>query len=196
MIDPAVKVAMAVCILIAGTCAAMMFRHASKLATAPVAHPAEQDGGGKRLLIPRSVGANGAATVGPGKRTAPSSIPLPSNDGSPHTSTVLVPSDPGESPPPLAERYPKPAHSASWGVSMSTLMPVPVPADDAARTHTVVDGDTLASLAERFLGSTNRAKEILAANRDVLTDARLLPIGTELKIPPRSKRAAQPPVRP
>ena len=59
----------------------------------------------------------------------------------------------------------RPAESR-FGGSMSMMLPLPVtaPADDAARTHTVVDGDTLAALAERYLGSSARADEIYQAN--------------------------------
>jgi nucleoid-associated protein YgaU len=194
MIDPAVKVAMAVCILIAGMCAALMFRRASQLAAAPEIQATSQASGPAQLLIPRA-GTTGTSAAGQNKQPAAASILLPSTDDGRHATTVVAPSEPNESPPPLADSYPEPVHSASWGVSMNMLMPVAVPPDDARRTHTVVDGDTLASLAERFLGSADRAKEILAANRDVLTDSRLLPIGTELKIPPRSKRAAAAPAQ-
>jgi nucleoid-associated protein YgaU len=53
----------------------------------------------------------------------------------------------------------------------------------SAPTHKVVDGDSLPSLAERYLGSANRAAEIFACNRDVLSDPELLPIGARLRIP-------------
>lgn len=55
--------------------------------------------------------------------------------------------------------------------------------DDGPRKHRVRDGDTLASLAERFLGDAKRADELLAANRERITDPELLPIGIELVIP-------------
>ena len=67
------------------------------------------------------------------------------------------------------------------------MLPITTPADQTARTHRVVDGDTLPALAERYLGSAARAEEIYQANRDVLSDPELLPIGAELKLPPRSK---------
>jgi len=53
------------------------------------------------------------------------------------------------------------------------------------RRHRVVDGDTLVRLAKRYLGDGARYAEILEANRQVLSDPDLLPIGIELKIPPR-----------
>jgi len=48
--------------------------------------------------------------------------------------------------------------------------------------HRIVDGDTLPSLAQRYLGSANRFNEIFFANRDRLPRADLLPIGMELRI--------------
>ena len=55
----------------------------------------------------------------------------------------------------------------------------------AEEAHTIVDGDTLAALAKRYLGSADRAGEIFTYNRDVLSDPDMLPIGAELRIPNR-----------
>ncbi|MGL4514331.1 MAG: LysM peptidoglycan-binding domain-containing protein [Lacipirellulaceae bacterium] len=52
-------------------------------------------------------------------------------------------------------------------------------------THVVTDGDTLARLAERYLGDAARAGELFELNRDRLTSPELLPIGLVLKTPPR-----------
>jgi nucleoid-associated protein YgaU len=68
----------------------------------------------------------------------------------------------------------------------------PGPAEDPERTHTVVDGDTLAALAERYLGSPSRALEIYNANRFLLPSPDVLPIGAELKIPARAHAAPAP----
>ena len=59
----------------------------------------------------------------------------------------------------------------------------------APRIHKVADGDTLARLAARYLGSSDRYGEIFAANRGVLSTPDLLPIGVELVIPPRQRPA-------
>lgn len=56
---------------------------------------------------------------------------------------------------------------------------------DALRTHLVIDGDTLTRLADRYLDDSDRSTEIYRLNRDVLTNPELLPIGVELRIPPR-----------
>lgn len=62
--------------------------------------------------------------------------------------------------------------------------PVSPAPPQAARTitHRIADGDTLASLAARYLGSASRWREIFAANRDRLANPDILPIGAELRI--------------
>ncbi len=123
--------------------------------------------------------------------------PTPAS-ANPRPVTILTPADGDEPPPALAPGYPEnesPAKSR-WGAAMSMMLPVATSADDAARTHTVVDGDTLAALAERYLGSAARAEEIYQANRDILRDPKLLPIGVELKLPPRKRQAAPAAVSP
>ena len=47
----------------------------------------------------------------------------------------------------------------------------------------LVDGDSLAKLAERYLDDPELDDEIYRLNRDVLTSPDLLPIGVELRIP-------------
>lgn len=78
-----------------------------------------------------------------------------------------------------------------------------IPHSDAAtndvtiqgRTHVVVDGDSLAKLADRYLDDPTLENEIFRLNRDVLTDPAVLPIGVELRIPDRrmADSAALPP---
>jgi nucleoid-associated protein YgaU len=48
--------------------------------------------------------------------------------------------------------------------------------------HCIAEGDTLPELAARYLGDRNRYQEIFQANRQVLPDPRLLPIGEEIWI--------------
>ena len=64
----------------------------------------------------------------------------------------------------------------------------------APPTHKIIDGDSLALLAERYLGSASRAMEIYEANRNVLAHPEILPIGAELKIP-RADQASDSPSR-
>jgi nucleoid-associated protein YgaU len=69
--------------------------------------------------------------------------------------------------------------------------PWPAPDEDAGpRTHVVIDGDSLARLAGRYLDDPRRGGEIFEANRGVLSDPDLLPIGTELVIPSKSSTTA------
>jgi hypothetical protein len=63
---------------------------------------------------------------------------------------------------------------------------VSIPETYEPRSHIVVDGDSLAKLAGRYLDDPHRASEIYELNRDRLNDPELLPIGVELAIPPRS----------
>ncbi len=61
----------------------------------------------------------------------------------------------------------------------------------ASRTHRIVDGDTLADLAARYLGDAQRAKEIYRVNRDVLPARDVLPIGVEITLPPHRSAASE-----
>jgi len=61
------------------------------------------------------------------------------------------------------------------------------PPRQKTKRHTIHDGDTLPLLAERYLDDPERADEILLANRSVLTDPEVLPIGVEIIIPPRNQ---------
>jgi nucleoid-associated protein YgaU len=55
------------------------------------------------------------------------------------------------------------------------------------RQYRLRDGDTLEKIAERFLGTRERAGEIFEANRDVLARPDLLPVGFTIVIPPREQ---------
>jgi nucleoid-associated protein YgaU len=177
MKDPAVKIALAFCVLLTGVFSAMLFRRDSTRPTSPGPAPSEQ------LLIRHRA-------IAPAPATRSKAADRPASDERP--AAVVTPLDRREPPPPLAQDYPgtdRPA-SSRWGASMSMMLPASASTEDLARTHRIVDGDTLASLAERFLGATSRAGEIFEKNRDVLLDPNLLPIGVELKIPPRAGRPA------
>jgi nucleoid-associated protein YgaU len=80
------------------------------------------------------------------------------------------------------------------GVRPPDVSPPPWPApseEDSPRRHVIVDGDSLARLAARYLDDPHRANEIFELNREVLSDPELLPIGTELTLPPRSGSTGQ-----
>jgi nucleoid-associated protein YgaU len=57
------------------------------------------------------------------------------------------------------------------------------PVASAARTHTVVKGDTLGAIAKKYFGSTKRATDLYEANRDVLKSPDSLKVGQVLRIP-------------
>jgi len=56
---------------------------------------------------------------------------------------------------------------------------------DDLRIHVVHNGDTLQRLAKRYLDDERRALEIFDLNRETLSNPHLLPIGTEIVIPPK-----------
>ena len=63
-------------------------------------------------------------------------------------------------------------------------VPTPVAAPPASpRTHVVVRGDTLQSLALRYYGDRSRFRDIYAANRGIMNSPNDLRIGMELKLP-------------
>ncbi|MHC4428681.1 MAG: LysM peptidoglycan-binding domain-containing protein [Planctomycetota bacterium] len=62
--------------------------------------------------------------------------------------------------------------------------PEQAPAAITGKVHTVAKGDTLATIASRYLGSGSRWEAIHKANRDVIgADPHRLKIGMKLKIP-------------
>jgi hypothetical protein len=73
-----------------------------------------------------------------------------------------------------------------WNEFVAPMPPVNYEIDHQSRSHVVVDGDSLAKLAERYLDDPRRASEIYELNRNVLSHPDVLPIGTELTIPSRS----------
>jgi tetratricopeptide (TPR) repeat protein len=113
-----------------------------------------------------------------------------------HTSTIDLPTLPSprseEAPPPApvagAPVAPVPQAGSAITDAPEESPPPPAkeakPAAPAVRRHTVVKGDTLFNLAQRYYGNRSRWRDILAANRDVLPSENApLKIGTEIKIP-------------
>jgi nucleoid-associated protein YgaU len=60
--------------------------------------------------------------------------------------------------------------------------PLP-PRAQVRRKHRIADGDSLATIALRYLGDQSRGEEIAALNRDVILNPSLLPVGREIVIP-------------
>jgi nucleoid-associated protein YgaU len=90
----------------------------------------------------------------------------------------------------LAARTP-PTRPAMAARESPVVAPTPAPSapgpasdtESAPRTHTIVFGDTLSAISRRYYGTATRWPEILAANRDVLRDERMLVAGRTLRIP-------------
>ena len=186
MMDPALKVAMALCVLLTGALAAMFFRQGPTGTVIPNA--------AVELELAHCRAESEASTTpskGPGRRSATrrAAPPTPPPE---RPATVVTPLDRNDPPPALAPGYPESEQPATsrWGLSMVMMLPVVATTDGEAHSHKIVDGDTLASLAARYLGSAARADEIYQANREVLPDPKLLPIGVELKLPSRAARPA------
>jgi nucleoid-associated protein YgaU len=99
--------------------------------------------------------------------------------------------EPSDAPPPvLTER--KAAEARPEETTVPAAEPAP-PASPkfATKRHRLRDGDTLEKLAERYLGSENRAGEIFEHNREILSRPDLLPIGAEISILVEAERLAQ-----
>jgi len=66
----------------------------------------------------------------------------------------------------------------------SSAKPAPAAVEKPTiRTHTVVSGENLSSIAKRYYGNANRWTEILEANKATLRDPAALKVGMKLKIP-------------
>lgn len=97
--------------------------------------------------------------------------------------TVLQPIEREPPLPRLTKTFPREDMGASprWGISMGLGLTSGTAV--AARSHRIVDGDTLPDLAQRYLGDKTRALEIFEANRHILPTPEILPIGQEIRIP-------------
>lgn len=67
--------------------------------------------------------------------------------------------------------------------TMRTVPTKPTPPAGGGRVHTVVKGDTLFSIAQRYYGSRSRWRDIYSANRDQLPSENALRLGMQLRIP-------------
>lgn len=101
------------------------------------------------------------------------------------SAVALSAMDPGTPPPRLPRSFPDANEpiASQWGAMLGLATPNRGSTTQVGRTHQVADGDTLRLLARRYLGSPDRFMEIYEANRDVLPNPEVLPIGAELKIP-------------
>ena len=94
--------------------------------------------------------------------------------GPPPAPMLASPARYAPTPPPaaVAKAAPTPSSATSAAKPAAT-----------AQQHVVVEGDTLSKISRRYYGTSERWPEILEANRDILRDARNLPMGASLRIP-------------
>ena len=99
-----------------------------------------------------------------------------------------APSTPTATPisPPAAAASPV-ASPAPVSSPVAVASPSPSPSPEAAgETYTIVEGDTLLSISQRFYGDETLWRRIYDANRSVIGDRPdNLRVGTVLRIPPR-----------
>jgi nucleoid-associated protein YgaU len=102
-----------------------------------------------------------------------------------YRSTLDVP------PPALLDAHAPPPLAASWAVAEPprTSVPAPAPAavvgqDEVPASYVIRDGDDLTGIAARFYGHPGAAASVWSANRDLIPDPNLLPIGVALRLPP------------
>ena len=80
----------------------------------------------------------------------------------------------------MAGDKPKPDFSNVTSGSSSTA---PAPATPAAKTYTVVAGDSLSKIAKKLYGDANKWKKIFEANKDIIKNPDLIHPGQVLKLP-------------
>lgn len=196
--DPGVKVAAALSVLITAVCMALLFW----------SDPGSLNQPGNRPLELRAEPGQASTVLRPSAQPNPFAL-LPARNLSARRRppTVLTPTTPPSASPPCppdgrAVSAPSPPmanheEQASWGTAAGVTMPelrLRRAGDDhpAPRTHTIVDGDTLQELARRYLGQADRYLEIYQWNHDVLANPDVLPIGQLLRIPPRTPPDTEP----
>lgn len=79
---------------------------------------------------------------------------------------------------------PEPVQTAKADPKAQAKVPPPAPTA-AAKTYTVVKGDTLSRIAARQLGSGSRMNEIIAVNKGLIDDPDDIRVGMVLKLPAR-----------
>jgi nucleoid-associated protein YgaU len=175
------RIALAIFIVAVGIAGAWLFRKAPQ--TADSGDSAENSASSLSLHEPPSAAeadtwrpANAPrppakkplAGIGTGDLNAPPSPPLPVPQALPRGPVIHLNREQRSPPASVSED-----DSTLWG------------AEDEPQLHVLADGDTLAALAEHYLGDRSRMNEILDANRGVIGNPEILPVGTTLRIPPR-----------
>ncbi len=98
-----------------------------------------------------------------------------------YRSTLQVP------PPPLLDAQAPPPAAVAWAVPTpvpAVVAQSPAAAEPAPSTYVIRDGDDLATISARFYGHPGAAPALWAANRDLIPNPDLLPIGAAIRLPP------------
>jgi len=95
-----------------------------------------------------------------------------------YRSTVETP------PPPLLDGQAAPPLAVGWATRQPPARPAPAVGPESARIYIIRDGDDLTAIATRFYGHPAAAAAIWQANRGLLRDPAVLPIGAALVLPP------------
>lgn len=93
-------------------------------------------------------------------------------------------------PPPLLDAHAAPPLAVGWTPRHSDSGMPPPHSVEQPRIYVVRDGDDLTGIASRFYGHPAAAAAIWEANRGLLPDPGILPIGAALVLPPQSAVAA------
>ena len=191
--DRGVRVIAAVSVLVGGLATAFLFRVDHPRGSPTISRT------GDRLVLRKQIGSPvdavpSATDLAPAAHSMPARATAMATSAATHnaTATIVEPAVSARTPPTLARDYPVAGvpGTACWGTRMTLAAPnrtsLNGPGQDrSVRKHKIVDGDTLQSLAARYLDSENDFLYIYESNRDVLPSPWVLPIGVELRIYPR-----------
>jgi nucleoid-associated protein YgaU len=99
-------------------------------------------------------------------------------------------------PPMMARAYPGERLQEDHDSGQATGIPTASGRRAKQRTHQVRDGDSLEALAQRYLGDSERWREIFQVNRQFVAQPDLLPLGAKLDIPAKYPIPPKPPAEP
>lgn len=191
------RVLLGLAIIVGGVCASLPFRRISPQTTAAVPNTAaSSESKSSPLVEPSPATVANTAKVEPEQYPSrPPLVPSPYlDDGSQEkqaqTSPLVtsaeevsaVPQEKPVTPPMLPVSFQVKEDTNHQGALWQPARLEEGPASPP-REYRIRKQDTLEDLAERFLGSKERASEIYEANRHVLEDPQILPLGAVIRIP-------------
>ena len=211
------RVLLGLSIIAGGVCAALPFRHELPVSIpAPASPAASVPENANPLLQPAIAGATSPSVASQQTLAAPIAPSPYIDDGSQrlerendtHISSPPPPEEiaalarPNSTEPPMLPvsfqvKQLDESHTGPWQPAKLAEGPAGPP-----REYRIRKLDTLEDLAERFLGSQDRATELFEANRGVLKDRHILPLGAVIRIPlsgvesPSGSESELQPVRP